>query len=135
MVNSTRGFILSLACLVVSFCFSVLLALRSTHLEKRELVCMLFVRLFVLRLLVCVSFIFHLVSRIGCDLCLLHFLDFYFYLYARHTCNHVGNSVPRLQYVKVLCAISVNLLSTRIAECSYRHIHKWHSPGLFFLPY
>ena len=44
------------------FFFSVFLVLRLPRLGKRELVCVLFVRLFVLRFLVCVSFLFLLVS-------------------------------------------------------------------------
>ena len=57
-----------LYCVFLSFCFSVLLALRLPRLGKRELVCVHFVRLFVLRLLVYVPFLFLLVSGIGCDL-------------------------------------------------------------------
>ena len=51
------------------FFFSVILALRVPRLGKRELVCVFYVRLFVLRLWVCVSFLFFLVSRLAatCD--------------------------------------------------------------------
>ena len=41
------------------------------------------------------------------------------FLFAGHACSPVGNTVRRLEYIKVLCAISINLLSSRIAECSY----------------
>ena len=66
MVYSKWRFILSLAlCFVLVF--SVLLVLRLPRLGKRELVCVLFVRLYVLRVLVCVSFLLLLVSGIGRD--------------------------------------------------------------------
>ena len=62
---STRRFILS--CLV--FCHFVSpFTLRLPRLGKRELVFVLSVRLFVLRLLFFVSFRFLLVSGIGCKL-------------------------------------------------------------------
>ena len=43
MVYSTRRFVV---CLILSLCFSVLLALRLPRLGKRELILVLFVRLF-----------------------------------------------------------------------------------------
>ena len=48
--------------------FSVLLALRLPRLGKRELICVPFVCLCVLRVLVSVSFFFLLMSGNGCDL-------------------------------------------------------------------
>ena len=57
-------------------CFSVLLALRLPRLEKRELILVLFVRLFDLRLFGFVCFFFLLVSGKGCGLGLWHSLDF-----------------------------------------------------------
>ena len=67
-----------LPCVILFLCFSVLLALRLPRLGKRELILVLFVRLFDLRLFrfVCFLFIFLLVSRKGCGLWLLHSLDF-----------------------------------------------------------
>ena len=68
------------------FCvFSVLLALRLPHLGKRELVLVLFVRLFGLRLFGFVCFLFLFVSGRGCDLWLWHSLDFSltFFLYCK----------------------------------------------------
>ena len=50
---------------VLSICFSVLLPLQQSRLGKRELLCMFFVRLFGLLVLVCVSFLFLLVSGIA----------------------------------------------------------------------
>ena len=55
-----------LSCVILFLCFSVLLALRLPRLGKRELVLVLFVRLFDLRLFGFVCFL--LVSRMGCGL-------------------------------------------------------------------
>ena len=55
---------------------SFLLALWSSRLGRRELVCVLLVHLFVLYVLVFVIFLFLLVSRVGCGLWLWHSLDF-----------------------------------------------------------
>ena len=63
----------------VSFCscvFLVLLVLRLPRLGKRELILVLFVRLFDLCLFGFVGFLFLLVSGKGCGLCLWHSLDF-----------------------------------------------------------
>ena len=55
--------------LVILFlCFSVLLAFQLPLLEKRELILVLFIRLFYLRLFGFVCFLFLLVSGKGCDL-------------------------------------------------------------------
>ena len=64
---------------LVLFCscvFSILLALRLPRLGKRELILVLFVRLFDLRLFGFVCFLFLLVSGKGCGLWLWHSLDF-----------------------------------------------------------
>ena len=68
-----RGyFFYVLPCVILFLCFSVLLALQLPRLWKRELVLVLFVRLFDLRLFgfVCFLFLFLflLVSGIGCGL-------------------------------------------------------------------
>ena len=73
VVNSMRRFKLSR---LLSLYFAVLSALRSPRLGERELVCVLLVRLFVLRVSVCVSFLFLSVPGIGCVLCLWHSLAF-----------------------------------------------------------
>ena len=57
-----------LPCVILFFCFSVILALRLPRLKKRELVLVLFVRLFDLRLFGFVCFLFLLVSGKGCGL-------------------------------------------------------------------
>ena len=55
-----------LPCVILFFCFSVLLALQLPCLGKRELILVLFVHLF--DLFGFVSFLFLLVSRKGCGL-------------------------------------------------------------------
>ena len=55
-----------LPCIILFLCFSVLLALRLPRLEKRELILVLFVRLFDLCLFGFVGYIFLLVSEKGC---------------------------------------------------------------------
>ena len=57
-----------LPCVILFLCFSVLLALRLPRLGKRELILVLFVRLFDLRLFDFVCFLFFLVSGKGCVL-------------------------------------------------------------------
>ena len=59
MVYSTRRFVLP--CVILFLCFSVLIALRLPRLGKRELILVLFVRLFELCLLGFVGFLFLLV--------------------------------------------------------------------------
>ena len=65
-----------LPCVILFLCFSVLLVLRLPRLWKRELIVVLFVRLFGLCLFGFVGFLFLLVSGKGCGLCLWHSLDF-----------------------------------------------------------
>ena len=63
-------------CVILFLCFSVLLVLRLPRLGKRELILVLFVRLFDLCLFEFVGFLFLLVSGKGCGLWLWHSLDF-----------------------------------------------------------
>ena len=56
-----------LPCVILFLCFSVLIALRLPRLGNRELILVLFVRLFDLRLFGFVCFLFHLVSGKGYD--------------------------------------------------------------------
>ena len=63
-------------CVILFLCFSVLLVLRLPRLGKRELILVLFVRLFGLCLFRFVGFLFLLGSGKGCGLWLWHFLDF-----------------------------------------------------------
>ena len=57
-----------LPCVILFLCFSVLLALRLPRSGKRELILELFLRLFDLRLVGFVCFLFLLVSEMGCGL-------------------------------------------------------------------
>ena len=57
-----------LLCVILFLCFSVLLVLRLPRLGKRELILVLFVRLFDLCLFGFVGFLFLLVSGKGCGL-------------------------------------------------------------------
>ena len=57
-----------LPCVILFLCFSVLLVLRIPRLVKRELILVLFVRLFDLCFFGFVGFLFLLVSGKGCDL-------------------------------------------------------------------
>ena len=61
---------------ILFFCFSVLLALRLPRFGKREIILVLFVRLFDLRLFGFVCFLFLLVSWKSCGLWLWHSQDF-----------------------------------------------------------
>ena len=63
-------------CVILFLCFSVLLVLRIPRLGKRELILVLFVRLFGLCLFRFVGFLFLLGSGKGCGLWLWHSLDF-----------------------------------------------------------
>ena len=63
-------------CGILFLCFSVLLVLRLPHFGKRELILVLFVRLFDLCLFGFVGFLFLLGSGKGCSLWLWHSLDF-----------------------------------------------------------
>ena len=62
-------------CVILFLCFSVLLVLRLPRLGKRELILVLFVRLFGLCLFRFVGFLFLLGSEKGCGLGLWHSLD------------------------------------------------------------
>ena len=63
-------------CVILFLCFSILLVLRLPRLGKRELILVLFVRLFGLCLFGFVGFFFLLGSGKGCGLWLWHSLDF-----------------------------------------------------------
>ena len=58
-------------CVILFLCFSVLLILRLPRLGKRELILVLFVRLFDLCLFGFVGFLFLLGSGKGCGLCII----------------------------------------------------------------
>ena len=88
-----RGDLLYVLPYVILFlCFSVLLVLRLPRLGKRELILVLFVRLFDLCLFGFVGFLFLLVSGKGCGLWLWHSLDvsltfLYIHVWTKKDCN------------------------------------------------
>ena len=63
-----RALLYVFPCVILFLCFSVLLVLRLPRLGKRELILVLFVRLFDLCLFGFVGFLFHLGSGKGCGL-------------------------------------------------------------------
>ena len=71
-----------LPCVILFLCFSVLLALRLPRLGKRELILVLFVRLFDLRLFGFVCFL--------CGLWLWHSLDFCLSFFSEGSKNNCG---------------------------------------------
>ena len=89
---SLRGDLLYVfPCVILFLCFSVLLVLRLPRLGKRELILVLFVRLFGLCLFRFIGFLFLLGSGKGCGLWLWHSLDFsltFFSVYAYVICTH-----------------------------------------------
>ena len=68
VVYSTMRYVCVLPCVILFLCFSVLLALRLPRLGKRELILVLFVRMFDLCLFGFVGFLFLLVSGKGCGI-------------------------------------------------------------------
>ena len=79
-------------CVILFLCFSVLLVLRLPRLGKRELILVLFVRLFGLCLFRCVGFLFLLESRKGCGLWLWHSLDFSLTFFTIQQINYQATS-------------------------------------------
>ena len=99
-------------CVILFLCFSVLLVLRLPHLGKRELILVLFVRLFDLCLFGFVGFL--LGSGKGCGLWLWHSLDFS--LFFSNAQGHVTPKgiirfSPKSNLIEILCP---SLLSARI---------------------
>ena len=84
-------------CVILFLCFSVLLVLRLPRLGKRELILVLFVRLFGLCLFRFVGFLFLLGSGKGCGLWLWHFLDFSLYFFYKIK--------PRLRFCSFKCCL------------------------------
>ena len=80
-------------CVILFLCFSVLLVLRLPRLGKRELILVLFVRLFDLCLFGFIGVLFLLGSAKGCGLWLWHTLDFSLTLlfYINQLLGHMSN--------------------------------------------
>ena len=83
--------------------FSVLLALWSPRLGKRELVYVLLLHLFVYFALIFVFFFFLLVSVVGCGLWLWHSLDFYIIIWTT-SCENVSYAICEQQRYRSACA-------------------------------
>ena len=82
--------VLSLTCVILFLYFLVLLALRLPRLGKRELILVLFVRLFNLRLFGFVCFLFLLVSWKGLRLVIVALPGLFSYLFYLSKVTHVG---------------------------------------------
>ena len=89
---------------ILFLCFSVILALRLPRLGKRELILVLFVRLFDLHLFGFVGFLFLLVSGKGCGLWLWHSLDFSLNLFGRKVLGNCFDfwSLPSFLLLRIL---------------------------------
>ena len=85
-------------CIILFLCFSVLLVLRLPRLGKRELILVLFVRLFGLCLFRFVGFFFLLGSGKGCGLWLWHSLDFSLTFFAIFYLLHVQTVADLMRF-------------------------------------
>ena len=116
-----------LPCVILFLCFSVLLALQLPRLGKRELIFVLFIRLFDLRLFGFVCFLILLVSRKGCGLWLWHPLDFSltFIFYSTVRSNAVV-LVLILLFVALFGFVCFLILFVSGMDC---RLLLWHSLG------
>ena len=129
MVYSTRRSVLCLTLCHLFLCFSVLLALRLPRLGKRELILVLFVRLFGLCLFGFVGFLFLLVSGKGCGLWLWHSLDFSLTSFFMQTTSTLI-TMRRLTWVFLGCLCrNVRFLSLRL-KCRWNY--HYHIDNLVF---
>ena len=123
VVYSTRRFVICLTFCHFISCFSVLLALRLPRLEKRELILVIFVRLFDVCSFVFLGFLFLLVSGKGCGLWLWHSLDFsltFFFKQGKHALKHT--------FVAVICRSTswkrTLILGGQFLLCFYHYLSK-----------
>ena len=98
-------------CVILFLCFSVLLVLRLPRLGKRELILVLFVRLFGLCLFRFVGFLFLLGSGKGWDLWLWHSLDFSlsFSFHENPVKTLVGMATNRLHGLTMVKMLAINI--------------------------
>ena len=99
-----------LPCVILFLCFSVLLVLRLPRLGKRELILVLFARLFDFCLFGFIGFLFLLVSGKGCGLCLLHSLDFSLTFFTALSAHIVFANLTADYISKMLIMTSTNFL-------------------------
>ena len=91
-----------LPCAILFLCFSILLALQLPRLRKRELILMLFVRLFDLRLFGFVCFLFLLVSESGLRFVIVALLGlfsyfFFFFFFFFFFCFWIYTSISAIE--------------------------------------
>ena len=110
-----------LPCVILFLCLSVLLALRLPRLRNRELILVLFVRLFDLCLFRFVGFLFLLVSEKGCGLWLWHSLDFFLLPFLRRNI-HISNICTEAN--RTFCFLRLNLYHCPqdVKELAYKGI-------------
>ena len=109
-------------CVILFLCFSVLLVLRLPRLGKRELILVLFVRLFGLCLFRFVGFLFLLGSGKGCGLWLWHFLDFSLTFFSPCKCKIYISSIESDVYnKKKIQMFVVNM--TFISTCEEKNMY------------
>ena len=82
-------------CVILFLCFSVLLVLRLPRLGKRELILVLFVRLFGLSLFGFVGFLFLLGSGKGCGFMIVALPELFSYFFSKNT--------SRLEFMQQTC--------------------------------
>ena len=123
-------------CVILFLCFSVLLVLRLPRLWKRELILVLFVRLFDLCLFGFVDFLFFLVSGKGCGLILWHSLDFSLTSFWNSLPNEFKLVENYPQFKRLCCvpgtALAISVLLVSVGFCwSYQsdllllYIYSW----------
>ena len=129
MVYSTRRFVVCLSCVILFLCFSVLLVLRLPRLGKRELILVLFIRLFCLCLFRFVGFLFLLGSGKGCGLWLWHSLDFSltFFLVFWHAVDKLFKFRMRIIVLAVppICILSALFKVWFHVESRYNWVERW----------
>ena len=109
-------------CVILFLCFSVLLVLRLPRLGKRELILVLFVRLFGLCLFRFVGFLFLLGSGKGYGLCLWHSLDFSLTFFSSFTTNCVDLVFRRFSMIFTIAAIWNKLSKLKLLQ-EFRSLH------------
>ena len=109
------------SCVILVLCFIVLLVLWLPRLGKRELILVLFVRLFDLCLFWFVGFLFLLGSGKGCDLWLWHSLDFsltFFFIFIPLEPGHSSSYLLRGDLFYVLpCVILFLCVCVCVCVC------------------
>ena len=109
-------------CVILFLCLSVLLVLRLPSLGKRELILVLFVRLFGLCLFRFIGFLFLLRSGKGCGLWLWHSLDFsltFFALRKQAYSNILKILSPKNEKFQIIISDFFLNISAQNIDCGY----------------